>query len=203
MAARKVITPGTKFNRLTFLSDAGSSKKHRYAIFKCECGTEKKIMIAHVRLGKTVSCGCFNLEKTVARSTTHGATRFGKQSKTYMIWGAMKARCLDLSNKDYGGRGIKICDRWLEFENFLADMGEKPDGLSIDRINNDGNYEPSNCRWATTHEQAHNKRTNVFINHNGKCQTVSQWSEYLGINRFTIYSRIYEGKTIPMDILKK
>jgi hypothetical protein len=109
----------------------------------------------------------------------------------------MRKRCTDLAHDNYalyGGRGIKVCDQWLgSFENFLADMGERPEGKFLERIDNNGNYEPSNCRWATRSEQARNRRTNHLITHNGVTQPLVAWAEQVGISRLTLRSRLREG----------
>jgi hypothetical protein len=160
MPSKIDIKKGEKFGKLTILKEIEkyiSPKGHPQRIFlcECECGNIKQIALGHLRKGITQSCGCFHKELL----KKHGYS----YDSIYKIWSDMKRRCLN-SNckayKNYGGRGIKVCDRWLEsFNNFLEDMGERPEGLSIDRINNDGNYEPSNCKWATNKEQINNRRT--------------------------------------------
>lgn len=108
----------------------------------------------------------------------------------------MKDRCLNPKHKafsDYGGRGITICDRWMVFENFLADMGERPDGMEIDRIDNDGNYEPGNCRWVTSAENKRNTRRNVWITHDGRTMCLEDWSTETGLPKETLRSRILRG----------
>ena len=132
---------------------------------------------------------------------THGMTRVGgwkgKISPTYLSWQRMKGRCLnpnDVAYARYGGRGITVCARWLHsFENFLADMGERPDGLQLDRITNDGNYEPSNCRWVTKRDNARNRSSNVRVTVDGVTRTAVEWAEINGIKPATVLCRLSSG----------
>lgn len=157
---------GQTFNRLTAIEYIDKSRW----LFQCSCGVKKSINSTAVRQGKIKSCGCYNVElclkdkipSLIKSNTKHNHSSASGKSSTYMSWGSMKQRCLNKKHKryyDWGGRGIKICDRWLNsFKNFLEDMGERPKGMTLDRINNNGNYEPSNCRWSTSKQQASNKR---------------------------------------------
>lgn len=118
------------------------------------------------------------------------------QTLTYKSWAMMKTRCLNPNYsqyKDYGGRGITVCKEWMTYCNFLADMGERPAGYTLERIDNNGNYEPCNCMWATVKEQRNNSRQNRYIEYNGETHTVAQWSEITGINRNTIIKRLNMG----------
>lgn len=128
----------------------------------CDCGKEFHALRCNLRSGDTTSCGCYRREATSAFAKVSSRKHGYKGTKTYRAWSAMKTRCLNVNGQDYpqyGARGIKICDRWKDsFMNFLEDMGEAPPDRSIDRINNDGNYEPGNCRWATLSEQNLNRR---------------------------------------------
>lgn len=157
-AGRVTVTAGDIFGKLTVLTELEpieyeSGAKGRRVACLCECGERTTALLAHLRSGATTSCGC--------NARTHGHTRGGR-SPTYICWMAMRARCANPKDPGfgyYGGRGITVCDRWRgSFENFLADMGERPEGLTLDRVDNSGNYEPGNCRWATWSEQNLNRR---------------------------------------------
>ncbi len=128
-------------------------------------------------------------------NSTHGKSR----SSTYQIWAVMKYRCLNPNFKGYaryGGRGITVCERWMVFDNFYEDMGECPKGMSIDRINNDGNYCPENCRWATPKQQARNTSRNKPITYKGKTLCISEWAAELGISRKTLLHRLNYGWSV-------
>lgn len=153
---------GQRFSRWTVLSKSSHETSKATSAFwlcRCDCGTGRVVSGRDLRYGRTRSCGCLALELSVARETTHGRTG----TPEHDTWNAMRARCDRPTHsryRDYGGRGIKVCARWEEsFGNFFRDMGPKPSpGHSIDRINNEGDYEPSNCRWATAKQQRSNQR---------------------------------------------
>jgi hypothetical protein len=157
---------------------------------QCDCGTQKSIRPSSLNSGASRSCGC----EQASGMRTHGKSN----TRTFASWKQMRARCCNPNYKafaDYGGRGITICERWLNsFENFLADMGERPAGMSIDRYpNNDGNYELSNCRWATQAQQQRNKSNNVLLTFQGETMCITDWAEKLGISKHSLRNRICRG----------
>ncbi len=184
------------FGRLTVIAYAGQLGHSQGWLCRCACGNTKIVRDHGLTRGTTTSCGCYASECVVKRNFRHGR-RF---TATYSIWWMMLQRCKLPSNKAYkyyGGRGIRVCDRWQSFENFLADMGERPSpNHSIDRVNVDGDYEPSNCRWATKLEQARNCRSNRKVTFNGETKCMSEWESIFGFGTDTIGSRLRAGWSV-------
>lgn len=155
----------------------------------CDCGKEVLAAGYNLESGNTTSCGCSR------------ATHRMSKSHIYGLWKSMRQRCEnpnDAAYPNYGARGIKVCERWQTFENFLADMPKRPAGTTLDRIDNDGDYEPSNCRWATWREQHDNKRNTKRFTAFGKSQSLVLWAEEYGINIRTLHNRIYRAK-LPLE----
>jgi hypothetical protein len=180
---------GMKFGRWEVLS-LESRSPSRWNV-RCECGTEKVVEQYSLRIGESKSCGCLTVELMTAKQTKHGM--YG--SPTYIAWAGIIARCTnpkEPSYKNYGGRGISVCDRWRKsFENFYADMGEKPTPKhSIDRINVNWDYDPFNCRWATAKEQARNKRNTIFYTDGIIMMSIYEWAELLSVSASSIKSAI-------------
>lgn len=186
---------GRRFGRLVAVSVCGRTKQGYRWLCKCDCGKDHTVVGKGLKAGDTKSCGCLAVDAATA-TAKHG----GHGTPTYSVWKGMRTRCLDKNNPHYGGRGIRCCNRWSKFQNFLDDMGERPKGASIERINNDGDYEPSNCRWATHYEQVRNTRQNMIIEHEGKSMCVTDWEKEVGIGMHTIRWRIKNGWT-PKDAL--
>ena len=181
---------GQRFGRLIVVGFVGSIKKSSNWLCQCDCGTRFVATINCLQKGDTQSCGCLRRETAGNTRRSHGMSH----TKLFARWQAMRKRCYYkklLQYPDYGGRGIKVCDRWQVFENFYADMGDPPsDTHSIDRIDNDGDYCPKNCRWATRTEQNNNARRNHVIEYNGESMTIAQWEQKLGFKNGTLGNRI-------------
>lgn len=187
---------GKRYGRLTVIrfEDMDKHSDSRW-LCKCDCGNEKIVKGKCLKSGDTKSCGCAKLERVKTMSTKHG---LGK-TRLHTIWLDMKSRCLNSRSSNYeryGGREIKICEEWandfVSFYNWSILNGYKED-LSIDRINNNGNYEPFNCRWATIEEQANNKRSSCWIEYKGERKTIAQWSVSLNISDKALRHRIDRG----------
>lgn len=171
--------------RLTYIEDCGRIKYSKQTVIlvkcKCICGNIVVVRKPHFANNHTKSCGCLNKEKTSKLNKTHGLSK----SSTYRSWNAMINRCTNKNFKNfnnYGGRGIKVCERWLKFDNFLLDMDVKPNkDYQIDRIDNDGNYELNNCKWSSRIENCNNKNNNVKYNYKGELLSVSEISRLSGI----------------------
>lgn len=184
----------------TFRGLSGKSRR-QLANCTCKCGRKFVAILYHIKTGNTRSCGCLRAETTSKLFRTHGYTK----SNTYRCWQHMKDRCLNPENVDYfnyGARGIKICDRWLKFENFLQDMGERPKGLSIDRIDNDGDYCFNNCRWANNSQQASNRRSNHWIEYNGERLILKDWASRFNLEPSLIRYRLKAGWSLDRVFAK-
>lgn len=188
------VQPGDRFHRLTVIREEQTTYKRRF-LCRCDCGKETVVKLGSVTSGYTKSCGCLSKEITSRRSTTHGKS----WTRIWMTWCHMRIRCENPADKDYanyGGRGISVCDRWQVFANFYADMGDPPfKGASLDRIDNHGNYEPSNVRWATPIEQSRNQRRSVHFTFNGERKHIREWVELTGLSYDTLLNRRKQGWT--------
>lgn len=195
---------GLKADRLSIQACVGKTKWGT-PLWRCICICGKEVIIESSNLTRNLdgkkpqSCGCYRDDLIVKRHTTHGETLNGRDTKEHMAWSSMLKRCRNPNTKNYhlyGGVGVKVCKRWMRFENFLQDVGRAPSKKhSLDRWpNNNGNYEPGNVRWATSKEQLNNLRTNVLITAFGKTQTQQQWSDETGIARDTLAWRIKSGR---------
>lgn len=184
---------GQTFNRLTVIGNGPTPWKK---VCLCVCGKTTSASVYDLHTGNHKSCGCLwkevNAKLTRARLTTHGMSK----TPTYNCWNAMRARCLVVSDANYasyGGRGIKVCEAWSLFSQFLTDMGKKPSGMSLDRIDVDGDYEPGNCRWATPKQQVDNRRITQFLTISGETKPLSTWAAEFGLKPNTIRYRVRSG----------
>ena len=178
-----------------------SCKEARWsAVFECECGNKTIIYTCRVRSGHSKSCGCLVADNPGGPKKHGQAPKWikgRKSTKAYIAWNAMHRRCTSNEEyhafKDYSGRGIKVCERWKSFENFFEDMGKSPQGTSLDRIDNNGDYEKSNCRWADSKTQQRNTRANVYLTFRGETLIVLDWAHKIGISVNTLRSRLKMG----------
>lgn len=176
---------GDIINNWTLLE---SSKNFRKCKCRCICGKIKNVDVYSLSSGKSKSCGC-------VPKTKHNMSF----SREYKTWCSMMRRCYDINHphyKSYGGRGIKVFEPWHDFRNFYAEMGKKPEGLSIERMNNDGNYEPSNCVWANASQQANNRRSTLKLKFNNTTKSLRDWCTEYNIDKLTVYKRLRKGWSI-------
>ena len=200
MAARALDLKGQQYGFLSVVNFAGistGSRPERLWLCKCKCGAEITVRQNNLRSNHTKSCGCHMKQTSAIINRKHGYTK----TPTYIAWANMKGRCLNKNNKNYlnyGDRGITVCAKWLNsFQAFIDDMGEKPGkGYSIERIDVNGNYEPSNCKWATTAEQNRNYRRNIYIEYNGRTQCLKDWATELGMCPSVLRYRIKAGWSV-------
>lgn len=205
---KRVDITGKKFGRLEVLECLGArlvgetkKRKRVYYLCKCDCGNLVEKRGEAVR-GGTLSCGCYHNEVTASINYKHGLSKSGE----HRIWSHMKNRCINANDKkyhDYGGRGIEVCDRWRDsFEDFLSDMGMRPSQKhSIDRIDVNGNYEPGNCRWATSKEQCINKRNTFYAEYNDEVLPLKTWCERLGLDYKQAHKKIIRKKLTLKEIV--
>lgn len=190
---------GQIFGRLTCIGPLEIRDNTTVWIFRCECGNRVHARSGQVKSGNTNSCGCYKRDRIRETHFTHGKSG----TNEHRAWLKMVERCSNSRNpayKNYGARGISVCPRWRGekgFENYLNDLGPKPSPYhSVDRINNNGNYEPSNCRWATPREQCNNTRSNRKYEFNGKVKTIREWSDETGLKYQTINHRLWLGWSV-------
>ncbi len=199
--SRPLDIAGRRFGRLTAIRFLESRRFHgkwkRIWMCQCDCGVATEIRIDYLTSGDTRSCGCWVKEiNERGRRYKHG----GANTTEFNIWCSMRQRCNSPSchaYQDYGGRGITVCERWSKFEAFLADMGPRPKGLTLERINNDSGYSPENCRWASRTEQANNRRSNRIIAYLGESKTLAQWASVFNVSHSTMWNRLRVG--MPME----
>lgn len=198
MKQRVIPMIGKRFGRLVVIAEGEKPSGHReaYWICRCDCGNiTKPISGIVLRNGKSTSCGCYKREITIQRNTRHNLCG----TRIYRIWNGMKSRCYNQSHPKYpryGARGIKICDKWLNDLNAFYEWAISngyADNLTIDRIDNNGNYCPENCRWTTNEEQCNNRGHHILLEINGEIKTIAQWAKESGLRYRTIHARYNRG----------
>ena len=201
MRGRKEDLLGQRFGRLVVIGESGRTKC-RSVLWKClcDCGQEIQVAAADLKRANTTSCGCYGRERCKETFTTHGLSTH----PLYSIWNTMMDRCFDKNSKNYanyGNRGITVCTDWLSVVNFIKDMATLyKKGMQIDRIDNNGNYCPENCRWVTCKENQRNRRSNHILTYKGAAKTIIEWSEILGIGSTTLRGRLQKGWTVEQTL---
>jgi hypothetical protein len=198
----KVDLTDMKFGRLTVIERSATRRRHVSEwTCRCDCGKTLNVPTDKLNSGNTKSCGCLQRDKARARLRTHGAC----ETPEYRVWRSMRERCRLRPHPRYGGRGINVCDRWFNsFADFIADIGPRPTPKhTLERINGEGHYEPSNCKWATWIEQNNNKSGIRKVTINGQADTIANWCRRLGINRDTVSNRIHNLGWSYEDALTK
>lgn len=202
--ATKLDLTNQKYGSLTVLSEEPAKNRGTYWRCRCDCGNtvvKKTKMLRHER---HPNCGC--LTKQLQSINNSQATHRLSKSPTYQSWCMMKSRCNNPNYthfKYYGARGITYCERWESYENFMEDMGERPKGYTLDRIDSEGNYTPSNCKWSTRENQADNRRNNVYLTYDNRTMYIKDWALVLGVKRSQIYLALYNGATLSGYIAKR
>lgn len=212
MAARilPLLSVGSRFGRWLVIDRAASRfygrKEQRRWQCRCECGIERDVSELSLKNGSSISCGCYNRERSIAKHTRHGEVLGGRPTPEYHTWQAMLERCRNPRNKryaDYGGRGISVCERWLSFENFLSDMGRRPSARhSLDREKNELGYSPENCRWALPHTQMTNRRNTRFVEIGGQLIPLADLAKQYEIPANTLRFRILKGWDLQEALTK-
>lgn len=195
---------GTRFGKLLVTGIAPSEKRHARWTCECDCGSTIIVETRMLRSNGKTCCGCDTNAK-ISRNSKNATHRMSK-SPTYKSWNMMHSRCKNPNYTHYayyGGRGIKVCDRWNSFEAFLEDMGERPAGATLDRIDTDKDYCKENCRWASREEQVKNRRNNVWLEHNGEKRIASEWVDLLGIRRSGIYVALNSGESFDEFLARR
>ncbi len=199
---------GQQFGRLIVIERKENDKGGRVRwLCQCKCGKDVIVQSGPLNSGATKSCGCLKQEllKLNPHNLRHGHRTNSIISKTYKAWADMIQRCNNPNNtayKNYGGRGICVCKAWMKFERFLQDMGERPPNLTLDRIDNNGDYCKENCRWTTIKEQRRNYRQNRLITINGITKCLIEWCEDQKLNYHTVWMRIYQYNWTPEEALE-
>ena len=200
----KINMVGKTFGRLTVKAETPKLVSGQHVLYcVCSCGGVAFCLGYDLRSGNTKSCGCYQKDMCSDSNTKHGHYTNNKQSPEYHTWASLKRRCNNVNNQDYhlyGGRGITYCKSWEKFENFYADMGKKPEGLSLDRIDNNGNYCKENCRWATNYQQSINKRNTIHLVLGKESKPLLVWCEIYNIGAGKVRQRLRRGWSVEKSL---